>query len=106
MRKVSISIVCLIALTVFAFWVPGADAYSQYSVNRDATNCRACHGDFRATNYVGLTDGQSWGNLHDIHRTTMLSGDCDVCHTTGGRFPVLLDDSCLLYTSPSPRDRS
>jgi hypothetical protein len=75
-----------------------ASAYEQYSVNKDATNCRACHGDFRAAApYISANDGVSWRNpangnaavnLHDGHRTYMLSGDCGVCHTTGGRFPV------------------
>ena len=46
----------------------------------DATNCRACHGDFRASIYTSPA-GVNWGvNLHDLHRTTMLSGDCNTCH--------------------------
>jgi len=36
----------------------------------------------------------SWGDdLHDVHRSTMLNGDCDTCHSSGPRFPVLLDSS-------------
>jgi len=55
--------------------------YDQYSVNKDATNCRLCHGDFRAGSYTSLVDGMNWGNLHDLHRTTMLGGDCSTCHS-------------------------
>ncbi len=65
-----------------------ADAFDQYSQNRDATNCRACHGDFRAAGYVSRTDGSNWGsNLHDPHRNTWLGGNCNVCHQPA-RFPV------------------
>jgi len=86
--------VCFLTLAIlFAVSAPGAYAYDQYSANRNATNCRACHGDFRASNYVSLMDGQSWGNLHDLHRNTMLNGDCNVCHVASGRFPVPLDVS-------------
>lgn len=71
-----------------------ASGYPRYSVNGDATNCRACHGDFRANApYVSLSDGAEWiSNLHNSHRTTMLNNDCDVCHgaTT---FPVELNNS-------------
>ena len=78
-----------------ALAVPGsALAYERYSEDRDATNCRACHGDFRSSPYVSLSDGQSWGDdLHDVHRNTMLGGDCDVCHDSGPRFPVLIEVS-------------
>jgi hypothetical protein len=69
--------------------VPGADAYSTYS-----PGCAACHGDFRDSPYTSLADGQSWGDdLHDVHRNTMLSGECDACHTTGGRTPVFTNSS-------------
>jgi len=68
-------------------------AYSQYSTDGGSTNCAQCHGDFRANNYTSLADGQDWGNLHNLHRNTMLNGDCDTCHQSGDRFPVLLDDS-------------
>lgn len=73
-----------------------ANAYEQYSLNRDATYCRACHGDFRGTApYTSQSDGVQWKNpstlanlnLHDGHRTYMLSGDCGTCHTAS-RFPV------------------
>jgi hypothetical protein len=84
-------------VSLFSVLVIGAgtaQAYPQYSLAKDATNCRACHGDFRASPYVSLSDGLSWGDdLHDVHRNTMLAGDCSTCHSAGGRFPVLLDTS-------------
>jgi cysteine-rich repeat protein len=84
---------CIIGLAVFATAMPKSDAYQTYSQNGDATNCGMCHGDFRDSPYVSLSDGQNWGNdLHDIHRNTMLNGDCDTCHS-GGEFPVDLDSS-------------
>jgi hypothetical protein len=95
LRRVSASL-GLLALSglVLSMLASGASAFPQYSVNRDATNCRECHGDFRASPYISRADGQSWGsNLHDVHRLTMLGGDCDTCHTAGGRFPVRLDSS-------------
>jgi hypothetical protein len=66
-------------------------AYIQYSENGDLTNCASCHGDFRAASYISEVDGQNWGNLHNLHRTTMLSGDCDACHSGAETFPVILD---------------
>ena len=30
-------------------------------------------------------DGQLWGNLHNLHRSDMLNGDCDACHQASGR---------------------
>lgn len=68
-------------------------AYEQYSENGDNTNCAGCHGDFRSNGYTSPVDGQFWGNLHNIHRQTMLSGDCDACHISSGRFPVPMDSS-------------
>jgi hypothetical protein len=68
-------------------------AYSQYSQIGADTNCASCHGDFRSNVYISPVDGQLWGNIHNLHRNTMLSGDCDACHSAGGRFPVLTDES-------------
>ncbi|MFQ5512446.1 MAG: hypothetical protein ACE5EO_11430 [Candidatus Krumholzibacteriia bacterium] len=88
-----------IPITSVALWIgllvwPGSvQAYDQYSQNKDATNCRACHGDFRAGSYTSLADGQNWGNLHNLHRSTMLNGDCNTCHSGASRFPVLLASS-------------
>jgi hypothetical protein len=70
-----------------------ASAYDQYSQNKDDTNCRACHGNFRSNTYISTVDGQLWGNLHNLHRDDMLSGDCETCHQAGGRFPVAINSS-------------
>jgi len=85
--------VILIVCVIVGLSANRSEAYDQYSVNRDATNCRACHGDFRASPYTSKVDGQSWADdLHDVHRNTMLSGDCETCHFAS-RFPVHLDSS-------------
>lgn len=68
-------------------------AYDRWSVNDDATNCGSCHGDFRNNSYISPVDGELWGNIHSIHRNTMLGGDCDACHLSSGRFPVMMDES-------------
>lgn len=70
-----------------------ARAYNQYSVNKDATNCAACHGDFRASPYVSLKGDGSWGtDLMTVHATNMLSNDCATCHRNP-LFPVALNIS-------------
>ncbi len=69
-----------------------SSAYDRWSVNDDATNCGACHGDFRSNAYISPTDGQIWGNIHNIHRQDMLNGDCNACHGND-TFPVLLASS-------------
>jgi len=86
-------ITALAAIAILVIGVGPAVAYEKYSEDRDATNCRACHGDFRDNNYISLSDGENWGDLHDLHRNTMLDGDCDTCHQSGGFFPVMIDDS-------------
>lgn len=82
----------IIALVTVTICTQHAGAYETYSVAGDDTNCRACHGDFRDSSYISLTDGEDWGNLHDLHRSTMLDGDCNTCHTSPP-FPVFLDTS-------------
>jgi hypothetical protein len=79
---------------VVLLFATGANAYSQYSQSKGtATYCRSCHGDFRDSPYLSLSDGQTWGDdLHDVHRGVMLDGDCDTCHSTG-KFPVSLGSS-------------
>lgn len=53
----------------------GADAFDTWD------GCQSCHGGFRNSPYVGLVDGMSWGSsLHDVHRFSMLGGECFVCH--------------------------
>lgn len=85
----TLCVLALGGLFARAGWV---GAYPQYSQNRDATACRACHGDFRDNNYVSPVDGQNWGDLHDIHRDVMLNGDCETCHGSND-FPVVLKSS-------------
>ncbi len=86
---IHLSLLLVVLLTACSL----ALAYDQYSAARDATNCRACHGDFRASPYVSLKDGLSWGDdLHDVHRNIMLTSECDTCHSSG-RFPVFLGSS-------------
>ncbi len=64
-----------------------AMAYQDYSISRTAGNCAECHGGFRASPYVSLKDGVSWGDdLHDVHRRQMVDSDCDTCHDAV-RFP-------------------
>lgn len=82
----------LLALAMLALITGGAGAYETYSVSRDATNCRACHGDFRAGPYTSAKPGEgAWADsLHNVHRYDMLNGNCDSCHggLGGSRFPV------------------
>jgi cysteine-rich repeat protein len=93
MEKGSIVLACIVALVALATWAPNADAYSQYSVNKDATNCRACHGDFNAGTYFSFKDGAAWGTDLMSGHIAMLDGDCDACHSPGPKFPVLLGSS-------------
>jgi hypothetical protein len=67
-------------------------AYDRWSQNDDATYCGSCHGDFRSNIYLSPSDGMNWGNLHNLHRQTMVSGDCDVCHGSS-TFPVMMASS-------------
>jgi hypothetical protein len=93
MKKTPIIICSISILAALVIWAPKPDAYDTYSANNDATNCRACHGNFRASSYLSLSDGQNWGgNLHDLHRSNMLGGDCATCHGSPF-FPVVLDSS-------------
>jgi hypothetical protein len=86
-------IVSCLMVTLFSLAAASSSlAYDRWSENGDATNCRSCHGNFRATSYVSLVDGQLWGNLHNIHRNTMLSGDCEACHGSSD-FPVMISSS-------------
>ena len=73
---------------------PRALGYSQYSTSTTTGNCATCHGGFRTNPYTSLVDGQSWANsLHNIHRNTMLNGDCDTCHSSAGEFPTAIGSS-------------
>jgi predicted CXXCH cytochrome family protein len=86
---------CFVVSVALAVCAANSKAYEQYSLNRDATNCRACHGDFRAAGYASFKDGTAWGSsLMDGHSNSMLSGTCVACHTSlGSFFPVLLGNS-------------
>ena len=82
-------VICTLAL------LPSTDAsaYTRYSQTGNLTYCASCHGNYRSNDYISLTDGQNWGNLHNIHRSNMLSFDCNVCHLAGDDFPVIIDES-------------
>jgi hypothetical protein len=83
----------ILVLATLAFWAPRAEAYPTYSNDRDATNCRGCHGDFRATDYFSLADQALWGaNNHNVHRSDMLNSDCGTCHGASF-FPVQIGGS-------------
>lgn len=92
-------IICLLMALLFAaslfLFTGGIQAYDQYSVNKDATNCRACHGDFRATPYTEMAPGGvAWpSSAMDTHVDLMVDGVCLACHTSGPRFPVLTNSS-------------
>jgi cytochrome c553 len=92
MRTTTIANGFMIGVAIVIFGTT-AEGYERYSDNDNATFCRECHGDFRSNNYISPVDGQNWGNLHNIHRYTMLSGDCDTCHIGSSRLPVNLNSS-------------
>ena len=81
-----------LGLILVMAWCSTGLAYDRWSIDDDATNCGACHGDFRSNGYTSPSDGLFWGNLHNIHRQDMVSGDCDTCHAAN-RFPVLLNSA-------------
>jgi len=89
---IKVSAIILVCM-VTAVLPTAVSAYDQYSENGDDTNCAGCHGDFRSNLYISAVDGQVWGNLHNLHRSTMLSGDCDACHLASGKFPAPLAQS-------------
>ena len=79
--------VLLVTISVLMIGASDALAYEDYS------GCAGCHGDFRASPYISLSDGANWGDdLHDVHRNTMLARDCSACHGPS-RSPVPLDRS-------------
>lgn len=80
--------VALMTIALLMFGASEAGAYEQYS------GCKECHGSFRNSPYISLSNGSSWGdNLHNVHRNDMLGGDCDACHTSGGKGKVFMDSS-------------
>jgi hypothetical protein len=146
MKKISMYCCCLFAVGAMIVLAMPVQAYPTYSESKvthppgsercdpeDALGCeeavgycKACHGNFQATNednetpflrdvYVSPTDGEIWSEiytsvesgsepeeeigLHDVHRHIMVDEDnprgtlpsrCDVCHDSGGRYPVFL----------------
>jgi hypothetical protein len=93
-RTTLLSILIGSLLVVLAIGAGTAQAYDQYTLDKGATYCGACHGDFRNVDYTSLGDGAAWNSdLHDVHRNIMLNGDCDTCHSGSGRFPVYMDFS-------------
>jgi hypothetical protein len=91
MRRLSVALV----FALLCAWGPAAHAYNTYSQDRDATNCRSCHGNFSTDPYTSLSDGTTWsGSAHDIHRNTMLNSDCETCHMASFVFfPVEIGSS-------------
>jgi len=111
-RKTGAATVGLFAsagLVLYVLSAAGAGAYDQYSVNKDATNCRACHGDFRSDPYnEGLVrdpacpptcdPNTAWpSSLMTTHSDLMLNGQCYACHGSGSRFPVLTGSSLGVF---------
>ncbi|MDX2427904.1 MAG: cytochrome c3 family protein, partial [Xanthomonadales bacterium] len=79
--------VLLVTISILMIGASEALAYEDYS------DCQGCHGGFRSSPYISLSDGVSWGDdLHDVHRRTMLNSDCDVCHNNDFS-PVFMDSS-------------
>lgn len=82
---------CLLLVLIPAF-LQEAPAWWEYTVS--GSDCVTCHGEFLSSPYISLTDSQSWGDsLHNVHIAQMVSGDCDVCHTSAGNLPVRLNRS-------------
>ncbi|MGD0947538.1 MAG: hypothetical protein ABSA52_08915 [Candidatus Binatia bacterium] len=82
-----------VAVLVLVIWAVRSEAYQTYSKNRDATNCQACHGDFRAPDYISLHNETPWNiDLMSGHYD-MVSSECFACHQLTGFFPVSTDTS-------------
>ncbi|MDH3793206.1 MAG: cadherin-like domain-containing protein, partial [Rhodospirillales bacterium] len=81
----------LVMIAALAGWAPEAEAFDNWTDTATGnfdTNCAQCHGNFRANGYVSLKDGTGWStSLMNGHRD-FVSGECDVCHNSGGRFPA------------------
>jgi hypothetical protein len=80
-----------IPIAGLALMTPDAHAYVQYSTD-GTDNCAACHGDFRARNYVSQSDGSAWNDTLMNGHKDMIASDCNVCHL-GSKFPVPLNQS-------------
>jgi len=112
MKKNGVGAVMLFACVGTVLYIisaGGAGAYDQYSVNRDATNCAACHGDFRADPYnEGIVrdpacpptcdPNTAWpSSLMITHSDLMVNAQCTACHGSGPRFPVLTGSSAGVF---------
>ena len=106
--KKTLNIFCFIftlvaALGLIVELAPPANAYETYSINRDATNCRACHGPFGGgVNYKSMVDNSAWDiDLHGGHQIMLklsISFDCKACHVISAKFPTYLKVS----SGPAP----
>lgn len=91
LRITRAALLSLLASIAVLGWMPQAVAFQEYGGN---ANCEGCHGGYTTNNYVSQKDGTPWNDsLHDPHRNDWLGGDCNTCHTSGGRSPVLLGSS-------------
>ena len=80
--------VLLVMIATSMIWASDVLAYEDY-----AGGCDNCHGDFTDDPYSPPSGGTNWpDSLHNIHQD-MVSNECNTCHTTGGRKPVLLESS-------------
>ncbi|MDH3969354.1 MAG: cadherin-like domain-containing protein, partial [Rhodospirillales bacterium] len=81
----------LVTVAALVAWTPEAGAFDNWTDTATGdfdTNCAQCHGNFRSNGYVSLKDGSPWStSLMNGHRD-FVSGECDVCHNSGGRFPA------------------
>ena len=79
----------LIATIAILIWASDALAYDDY-----AGGCDNCHLGFLNSPYTSLSDQSNWGDsLHNVHQS-MVSDDCNVCHTGNpGDTNVFLESS-------------
>lgn len=134
MKNSKLTLISIIAVSVMVICVPTSSAYPTFSQGKVTNpqgesesfgNCKACHGHFRAEEYLALSDGRYWeeiytsigesephieSGLHDTHRHVMLDRDglfprtCRVCHPFGegpNRFyPVKTNSSATTDFEP------
>lgn len=96
MRRVATQRVSFVALLILVIWAVRSQAYQTYSENKDATNCRACHGDFKNNaNYISLHNGTPWNTDLMSGHENMVSFECLACHQSVSSLydPVSIDTS-------------
>jgi putative hemolysin len=101
--RISMAMALVSIFSVAAWFISPAIAYDRYSVNRDATNCRKCHGQFGGVRYTSKVDGSAWihpqwgpVSLHDGHQGMLYDGStygCKGCHDINVKFPVYIKKS-------------